>query len=256
VTALDPLAYHAPADALAGRVILVTGAGRGLGRAAASSLARHGATVILHGRNLTALEQVYDEIEAAGGAQPTLLPLDFATATSRDYDVLARAIEDQLGRLDGILHNASHLVALTALENQSLEDWLLQLRVNLAAPAAITRACRHLLRASPDASVLYTGETHALRPSAYWGAFAVAKAGLLTLLRIQAAEWEGTPKLRINLVVPGPVDTPLRRQTHPGESPTARRAPEDLMPAYLYLLGPASRGVSGRVFDLTPSSAP
>jgi NAD(P)-dependent dehydrogenase (short-subunit alcohol dehydrogenase family) len=251
MNALDPLGYRAPADALAGRVILVTGAGRGLGRAAARSLARHGATVILHGRNVAALEQVYDEIEAAGGAQPTLLPLDFATATSRDYEVLARAIEDQLGRLDGILHNASHLVALTALDNQSLEDWLLQLRVNLAAPAAITRACRHLLRASPDAAVLYTGETHGLRPSAYWGAFAVAKAGLLTLLRIQAEEWEGTPSLRINVVVPGPVDTPLRRQTHPGEPPAARQAPEHLMPAYLFLLGPASRGVSGQIFDLT-----
>jgi NAD(P)-dependent dehydrogenase (short-subunit alcohol dehydrogenase family) len=254
MSAVDPLSYSPPADALAGRVILVTGASRGLGRAVALALARHGATVILHGRNVSALEQVYDEIEAAGGAKPTLLPLDLATATSRDYDILARAVEDQLGRLDGILHNASHLVALTALDNQSLEDWLLQLRVNLAAPAAITRACRHLLRASPDASVLYTGETHGMRPAAYWGAFAVAKSGLLALLRIQAAEWDDTPNLRVNVVVPGPVDTPLRRQTHPGESPAARTGPQALMPAYLYLLGAASRGVTGQVFDLTRSA--
>jgi NAD(P)-dependent dehydrogenase (short-subunit alcohol dehydrogenase family) len=255
MTATDLLAYQPPPTALAGRVILVTGASKGLGRSAALSLARHGATVILHGRDVGALEQVYDEIEAAGGPQATLLPLDLASATTRDYEVLARAIEGQLARLDGILHNASHLVALTALENQSLEDWLLQLRVNLAAPAAITRACAHLLRAAPDASVLYTGETHGLRPSAYWGAFAVAKAGLLALLRIQSQEWESAANLRVNVLVPGPVDSPLRRQTHPGESPAARATIDSLMPAYLYLLGPDSRGVSGQVVDLTRAEA-
>jgi len=255
MTAMDLLAYEAPPSLLAGRVILVTGASKGLGHSAALTLAKHGATVILHGRDLTALEQVYDEIESAGGAKPTLLPLDLATATTRDYEVLARATEVQLGRLDGILHNASHLVALTALENQSQEDWLLQLRVNLAAPAAITRACAHLLHAAPDASVVYTGETHGLRPSAYWGAFAVAKAGLLALLRIQSQEWESAANLRVNLLVPGPVDSPLRRQTHPGESRVARTPADSLMPAYLYLLGPDSRGLSGQVFDLTPAGS-
>jgi NAD(P)-dependent dehydrogenase (short-subunit alcohol dehydrogenase family) len=248
---MDPRSYHPPSDVLRNRVILVTGASRGVGRVAALTFARHAATVILHGRDLAALEQVYDGIEVAGGPQPTILPLDLASATTRDYEVLARAIESQLHRLDGILHNASHLVALTALENQSLEDWLLQLRVNLAAPAAITRACAHLLRASPDASVVYTGETHGVKPAAFWGAYAVAKAGLLGLSRIQAQEWEGRDNLRVNSVVPGPVDSPLRKQTHPGESPSTRTAPESLMPAYLYLLGPDSRGVSGRVFDLT-----
>jgi NAD(P)-dependent dehydrogenase (short-subunit alcohol dehydrogenase family) len=108
-----------------------------------------------------------------------------------------------------------------------------------------------LLRAAPDASVLYTCETHGLNPSAYWGAFAVAKAGLLALTRIQAQEWESAANLRVNVVVPGPVDSPLRRQTHPGESPAARATIDSLMPAYLYLLGPDSRGVSGQVFDLT-----
>lgn len=251
MSAMDPLAYQARPDLLSGRVILVTGAGRGIGRCAALELARRGASVILHGRDLAALERVYDEIEAAGGAQPTLLPLDFATAGARDYELLARAIEIQLHRLDGILHNASHLIALTALDNQTLDDWLLQLRVNLAAPAAITRACAQLLRAAPDASVLYTGETHGVKPAAYWGAFAVAKAGLIALARVQAQEWESAANLRVNVVVPGPVDSPQRRQTHPGESPAARAAIDRLMPAYLYLLGPDSRGVSGQLFDLT-----
>jgi NAD(P)-dependent dehydrogenase (short-subunit alcohol dehydrogenase family) len=159
--------YHPGPDLLKERVILVTGASRGIGRVAALAFARHRATVILHGRDVARLEAVYDEIEAAGGPQPTILPLDLAKATERDFDNLAQAIEAQLKRLDGILHNASHFTHLGPLQNERLADWLDLLRVNLAAPFALTRACAHLLRASPDASVVLTAETHALRPTAY-----------------------------------------------------------------------------------------
>jgi NAD(P)-dependent dehydrogenase (short-subunit alcohol dehydrogenase family) len=106
---LDPRTYSARPDLLQGRVILVTGATRGIGRVAALAFARHGATVVLHGRDPIALEAVYDEIEANGHAQPAAVPLDLLGATVRDYDALAYAIESRIGRLDGILHNASHL---------------------------------------------------------------------------------------------------------------------------------------------------
>jgi NAD(P)-dependent dehydrogenase (short-subunit alcohol dehydrogenase family) len=237
------------------RVILVTGAGRGIGRVAALTFARHGASVILHGRDVQRLESVYDEIEAAGGAQPTILPLDLAKAAERDFDNLARAIEGQLGRLDGILHNASHFMHLGPLQNERLADWLDLLRVNLAAPFALTRACAHLLRASPDASVILTVETHALHPAAYWGGFAVSKSGLLALNTVQAQEWEAMPNLRINVVVPGKVNSPLRTRTHPGETAESRADPESLMPLYLYLMGPDSRGTSGRVFEAGSSES-
>jgi NAD(P)-dependent dehydrogenase (short-subunit alcohol dehydrogenase family) len=240
--------YRPTAHLLRERVILVTGAGRGTGRAAALAFAAHGATVILHGRDVAKLESVYDQIEAAGGPQPTILPLDLATARDRDFESLALAIESQLRRLDGILHNASHLVDPAPLDNQTLDDWLLLLRVNLAAPFALTRACSHLLRSAADAAVIYTSETHALEPAAYWGGFAVAKSGLTALVKIQAQEWEGLSNLRVNLLVPGPVDSPQRQRTHPGESPASRPAPEALMPAYLYLIGPDSRGVTGQAF--------
>ena len=246
---MGPGSYRPPADLLKERVILVTGASRGIGRVAALSFARHGATVILHGRDVQRLETVYDEIEAAGAPQPTILPLDLAKAAERDFENLAQAIEAQLGRLDGILHSASHFTHLGPLQNERLTDWLDLLRVNLAAPAAVTRACGHLLRTSSDASVILTAETHALRPAAYWGGFGVSKAGLLALNTIQAQEWESLPNLRINIVVPGKVNSPLRARTHPGETADSRAAPESLMPLYLYLIGPDSRGTSGQVFE-------
>jgi NAD(P)-dependent dehydrogenase (short-subunit alcohol dehydrogenase family) len=237
--------YRAAPDLLRERVILVTGAGQGIGRVAALAFAAHGATVILHGREVSKLESVYDQIDAAGGPQPTILPLDLATARDRDFENMALAIESQLKRLDGILHNASHLADPSPLDNQRLDEWLLLLRVNLAAPFALTRACSYLLRAASDASVIFTSETHALEPAAYWGGFAVAKSGLMALVKIQAQEWEGRSNLRVNLLVPGPVDSPQRQRTHPGELPTSRPRPEKLMPAYLYLIGPDSRGMSG-----------
>jgi len=237
--------YQPVPDLLRERVILVTGAGQGIGRVAALTFAAHGATVILHGREVGKLESVYDQIESAGGPQPTILPLDLATARDRDFDNMALAIESQLQRLDGILHNASHLTDPAPLDNQRLEQWLLLLRVNLAAPFALTRACSHLLRAAADASVIFTSETHALEPAAYWGGFAVSKSGLSALVKIQAQEWAGLSNLRVNLLVPGPVDSPQRQHTHPGEAARSRRRPESIMPAYLYLMGPDSRGVSG-----------
>jgi NAD(P)-dependent dehydrogenase (short-subunit alcohol dehydrogenase family) len=243
---IDPKRYQARPELLTGRVILITGAGGGLGRVAALTLAAHGATVILHGRDVAKLESVYDEIEAAGGPQPTILPLDLGTARDRDFENMALAIESQLQRIDGILHNAAQLSDPASLDNQSLDEWLALLRVNLAAPFAITRACSYLLRAAPDASVIFTSETHALEPAAYWGGFAVAKSGLTALVKIQAQEWEALPNMRVNLLIPGPVDSPERRRTHPGEPAATRRRPEALMPVYLYLIGPDSRGVTGQ----------
>ena len=244
--------YQAPPDLLKGRVILVTGAGQGIGRTAALTFASHGATVILHGRNVKKLEAVYDEFEAAGFPQAAIFPLDLASAEDKDYQAMANGIRGQLGRLDGILHNASHLNALCVLESQTLEQWQTVLRVNLMAPFALTRACLPLLKEAPDASILMTSETHGHAPAAYWGAFAVSKAGLETLVKIWAQELEMHPNLRINGLIPGPVQSPLRTKTHPGELKESLPTPEALMPQYLYLMGSESRGVTGQVIQLHP----
>jgi len=241
--------YHPGAGLLKDRVILVTGASRGIGRVAALTFAAHGATVVLHGRDVAALENVYDEIEANGYPRPAAIPLDLDKATTRDYDALAYAIDSQLGRLDGILHNASHVEKLSPLEQQSAEEWNRTLRINLVAPFALTQACARLLKLSADASVIFTLESHGHAPAAFWGAYAVSKAGVEALMKIQAAEWEASPNLRANAVIPGPVASPSRAKTHPGEVAASQRQPEELMPAYLYLMGPDSRAVSGTVFS-------
>lgn len=242
-------AYPAQPDLLAGRVVLVTGAGQGLGQVAAKTFAAHGATVILLGRNENRLNETYDLIADAGHPEPVIFPLDLATASDEDFGQMADAIEGQLGRLDGILHNAARLSALMPLEQQTLSEWLLTLRVNLAAPFALTRACLPLMKMAPDASIVMTSETHGRTPTAYWGAFGVSKWALEALVKTWAQELEITPQVRINALVPGPVNSPQRRKTHPGEVAASLPAPEDLMPAYLYLMGPDSRGVSGQILD-------
>ncbi|MEJ5212251.1 MAG: YciK family oxidoreductase [Burkholderiales bacterium] len=241
--------YQAPPDLLKDRVILVTGAGQGIGQVAARTFAAHGATVILLGRNEQRLNTTYDLIADAGHPEPVLFTLDLEQAGDREFEQMADAIEGQLGRLDGILHNASRLDALAPLELETLEQWLGILRVNLVAPFALTRACLPLLKAAPDASVVMTSETHGRKPSAYWGAFGVSKWALEALVKTWAQELEITPQVRINALVPGPVQSPQRRKTHPAEVPATLPTPEAIMPAYLYLMGPDSRGVSGQILD-------
>ena len=244
---MDPRNYKAPSDLLKDRVILATGAGRGIGRAAARAFAAHGATVILLGRKVKGLEAVYDEIVTAGHPQPAIFPLDLEKAEEAELTAMAAGIREQLGRLDGILHNAVAPYTPAALEHHSLREWMQHLRVNLAMPASLNRACLPLLRASPDASVILTSDDHAGRARGYWGALSVTKAGIELLARIQADEWDALPGLRINAVAPGPVDSPQRQRTHPGDVKTHLPRPEDLMPVYLYLMGPDSRGTTGQV---------
>ncbi len=230
------------------RVILVTGASRGIGRAVAIACAAHGATLVLNGRDIGLLDTVYDEITSAGSPEPATLPLDLGTAGWREYMHAAKLIERQLGRLDGIAHCASHLEKLSPLETQTIDEWLHMLQINLIAPFAINQACARLLRQAPDASIVFTSETHASAPAAFWGGYAVSKAGLETMAHIQADEWSSDTDPRANVIVPGPINSPLRNKTHPGERATELPSPEALTPLYLYLLGPDSRGVNGKTF--------
>lgn len=245
-----PADYRPRADLLAGRVILVTGAGQGLGRAVALACAAHGATVALLGRKQDKLEKTYDAIAAAGHPQPAIVPLDLAQAGEPQFEELANLVRRDLKGLAGIAHCASHFIPLRPLAEQTLEQWTALWRVNLAAPFALTRACLPLLSSAPDAAVVFTGETHGVHPKAYWGGFAVAKSGLSTLAAIWADELERKGKPRMNVLVPGPIATPQRAQSHPGEDRARLRTAEEAARAFLYLLGPESASVNGRTLEL------
>jgi NAD(P)-dependent dehydrogenase (short-subunit alcohol dehydrogenase family) len=244
-----PKDYRPRADLLAGRVILVTGAGQGLGRAVALACARHGAAVALLGRKQEKLEQAYDAIVAEGLAMPAIIPLDLAAAGSAEFEQVANLIRRELKQLDGIAHCASHFVPLGPLANQTIEQWTTLWRVNLAAPFALTRACLPLLAAARDSSVVFTGETHGAHPKAYWGGFAVAKSGLATLAAVWADELEHAGKPRMNVLIPGPIASPQRFQSHPGEERASLRTPEAAAASFLYLLGPESAAISGRTLE-------
>jgi NAD(P)-dependent dehydrogenase (short-subunit alcohol dehydrogenase family) len=245
-----PRQYEPARDLLQGRVILVTGAGQGLGRAVALDAARHGATVALLGRKLEKLEATYDAITAAGGTEPALVPLDLLAAGAPEFESLAQLLRRDLKRLDGIAHCASHFVPLGPLANQTLEQWMTLLKVNLAAPFALTRACLPLLSAASDSSVVFTGETHGAHPLAYWGGFAVSKGALSTLAAIWAEELEHKGKPRMNVFIPGPIATAQRAQSHPGEDRARLRPPESAARALLYLLGPDGASHNGRTVEL------
>lgn len=246
--------YRPAPDLLRDRVILVTGAGDGLGRAAASAFARHGASVVLLGRTIAKLERVYDDILEAGGAEPALYPMDLAGANDDDYLDLAGTLRREMGRLDGLLHSATLLGTLTPLSLYDPKLWYRVMQINLHAPFLMTRACLPLLKESPDGAVVFTNCSVGRRGRAYWGAYGVSKFGISGLTEIWADELENSG-IRINGVDPGPVRTSLRARAYPGEDPSLLASPESVMPLYLYLVGPDSKGVTGRTLSALPQGA-
>jgi NAD(P)-dependent dehydrogenase (short-subunit alcohol dehydrogenase family) len=248
----DPRGHEPASDELRGRVIMVTGAGAGIGRAVSLALAAAGAEVILLGRTVRKLEAVHAEIEKLGGAEASIVPLDLERALAADYEAVAAAVEKRYGRLDGLLHNAALLGALTPIEQYDVPMFMRVMHVNVTAAFVLTQHLLPLLRASQDAAVLFTSSGVGKRGRAYWGAYSVSKFATEGLTQVLAHELEGTTSVRVNIIDPGKVRTTMRRQAYPSEAAESLPLPESLTAPYLALLGPASRGITGQRFLAQP----
>lgn len=248
-TMTAPADYRPSATLLQGKTILVTGAGDGIGRAAALSYARHGATVILLGRTESKLEQVYDEIEAAGYPKPALVEMDLATAAEENIINLATGLAGEFGHLDGLLHNAGVLGERRPVESAGYASWLEVMQVNVNAQFLLTRHLLPLLQAAPAASIIFTSSGVGRTGKAFWGAYSVSKFATEGFMQVLADELENISKVRVNSLNPGPTNTAMRRTAYPAERPTDNPSPEDIMAAYLYLMGDDSAGITGKMFN-------
>ena len=229
--------------------ILITGAGNGIGRAVSKASAAAGATVILLDKELPALESLYDEIVDSGAPQPALYPMDLAGATAENYELMAQQLADNFDTLEGIVHNAAALPYLSRIDDYDISTWFEVMQVNLNAVFILTRSLLPLLRKAKQASIVFSADKVGQRPKAYWGAYAVSKAGQIALMQTLADELEGSSNIRANAVNPGPTRTALRHNVYPGEDAALLKQPEELAPLYLWLMSDESRETNGEVVD-------
>lgn len=242
------------------RIALVTGASRGIGRAVAVALAADGMHVILTGRVTSALEQTDDEIRAVGGTA-TLIPLNLQQ--SDRLDALGPTLYQRFGRLDVFVANAGILGPLSPLPHVTSESWARVIDINLTANWQLIRTLDPLLRRSPAGRAIFVSSGAARAENAYWGPYAVAKAGLEALAKTYAQEMVNTP-VRANLINPGPIRTQMRAKAFPGEDPQKLPAPDEIAPLFVELARPDCTA-NGELFDgpewlrqqkaKTPSSA-
>jgi NAD(P)-dependent dehydrogenase (short-subunit alcohol dehydrogenase family) len=246
----DPVSYKYAEDILKDRIVMVTGASDGIGKALAVHIAGLGAQVVLHGRNTKKLESVYDQItKLQDSARPSIAVLDLATADSDAYSSLVNSIEQEFGRLDGLVHNAGILGQRLSIEQYDVAEWQRVMHVNLTVPFVLTQALLPLLRQSSDPSIIFTSSGVGRVGKAFWGAYSVSKFGTEALSQILADENRHT-SLRANCINPGPIRTKMRLAAYPAEDRDALKRPEDIMASYVYLLGPDSQGVTGESIDV------
>ncbi|MBT4493539.1 MAG: YciK family oxidoreductase [Gammaproteobacteria bacterium] len=244
----NSVSYNPAPNILKDCIILITGAGDGIGRAVSIACARHGATVILLGRTTTKLEAVFDEIIDSGFPEPGIVPMDLATAGLEEISALAEVIDSRYGLLDGLLHNASILGERVPFDHYGIDQWQQVMQVNLNAVFLLTRILLPLLQRSDDSRLLFTSSGVGTTPRAYWGAYSVSKYATEGLAKLLADELANTSSVRVNIINPGATRTAMRAEAYPAEDPTTLKTPEDLLPLYLYLLGPDSQLDHGKTF--------
>ncbi|MFI3178079.1 MAG: SDR family NAD(P)-dependent oxidoreductase [Methylococcaceae bacterium] len=231
------------------QVILVTGAGGGLGSTAALTLAKNGAHIILLDKNIAKLEVVYDAILAANAPAPIMYPFDLAGANENEYQELADKITEEYGSLQGLLHSAVEFSSFTPISQFGTKEWGHTLNVNLNAPFLLTRVLLPVLEMSKHASIVFTSDSSARKRQAYSGAYGVSKIAMEALANILADELESGNKIRVNTLVPGAVNSPLRKRAYPAEDKAKLPTMDSLAPVYLYLFSSQSISVTGQVIS-------
>lgn len=245
--------YQAPLTLLKDKVILVTGAGDGIGKVIAQTYAEHGATVLLLGRTTSKLEAVYDSILAAGNPEPAILPVNLEGAVETDYHKIAEVIDREFGRLDGLVLNASLLGSLTPVEQYEAEVWQKVMQVNVHASFLLVKTMIPLLRAAETPSVIFTSSSVGRKGRAFWGAYAVSKFATEGMAQVLADEHDAQDDfIKFNVINPGATRTNMRASAYPAENPMSIKAPQEIMPLYLYLMGADSKGVTGQSLDAQP----
>ena len=252
IQTIDP-AWQPADKLLENRVILVTGAADGIGRALSTACASRGATVILLDRNVPGLETLYDEIVTAGHPEPAIYPMDLKGATPTDYQSLADVLEKEFGRLDGLVHNAACLGTLTPLSHLEDELWYEVMQTNLHAPFHLTKACLTMLDRPDEAAIVFNTDSVGRDGKAYWGAYGISKAGIENMMQVLADELDTNSGIRVNSIDPGAVRTALRAIAYPAEDRAELNLPADVTNPFLYLLGPDSKGITGQQFVFADS---
>jgi len=238
--------HNITANSLDNKTILVTGAGSGIGRQAALTYAKLGATIILLGKTVKKLEAVYDEIVAQGSIEPAIIPLDLKGATKQNYIDMSATIASQFGKLDGALLNASTLGELTPYAQIHEQIWNEVIQVNVTAQHLIAQALIPTLQLADNASLVFTTSGVGNKGKAFWGAYSVSKFATEGLMQVIADEFENT-SLRTNAINPGATATPMRARAYPAEDQSKLPNAEEIMPLYVYLMTDDSKSVNGQV---------
>ncbi len=241
--------YQPRSDLLAGRNILVTGAGDGIGKVAAQYYASLGAQLILLGRTSSKLAQVDELIHQISGERSLIIPVDLEQFTEDTAIDLTKGLTEQYHCIDGLLHNASILGPKVPIESYEYSEWTKVMHINFNAQLLITQALLTLLSQSKDASVIFTSSGVGRRGRAYWGAYAVSKFATEGLMEVLGDELENTSNIRVNSLNPGATRTQMRAAAFPAEDPQTLPTPDQHMPLYAFLMGPDSKGITKQRFD-------
>ena len=235
MSSFDWQSYQPKTQCLSGKTILVTGSADGIGKAVTIALAEHGASVLMLDKKARHLEKLFDQIVKRRGTEPIILPVDLMDLSPESATVLAQSIHDEIGYIDGLLHNAADLGSPSPLDQYEMKYWDSVMQTNLHAPYYLSRALLPLLKQDKQTNLLFTSAEVGRNAAAYWGAYAIAYAGIESQMKIWAEELENVSNIKVNSLDPGPVRTSFRRRSHPGESQATLIAPQSLVNAYIYL---------------------